>query len=170
MDGIYLNETVSAGLTSKPVIRLDSDNLMLAGINDIVDITLDFQIEDKDYNTVALTGPLVIKTNLAGSWDYEKDTYAAWLQKGRAPGGLPIKLEQFKEEELFSQNDVHISSAALFSNGDEKALRLEVENTSDTDICLSVNDIAINELTIAGGGWTRSYINKGHRGFIDLTF
>lgn len=170
MDGVYLNETVNAGLQSKEVIRLDSDYLACAGISDIADITLDFQIEDADNNTFAETGPLVIKTNLADAWDYGNDTYAALMKSGQSIGESSIKIEQYNEGSLFDQNGVRIPSSALLSYGDEKLARLEVENTTESNIVLSVDDIAVNGITITSGTWTREYIISSHRGFIDLAF
>lgn len=170
MDGIYLNETVNAGFTSKETIRLNSDYLAWTGISDIADITLDFEIKDTDYNTVAETGPLVVKTNLADSWDYGTDAYAALMKRGQPIRKSSIKIEQYKEESLFDQAGVKILSSALLSYGDEKLERLEVENTSDANIALSIDDIAVNGLTVTSGTWTYVFINGHHKGFIDLEF
>lgn len=167
-DDLYLNETVNAGMKSNETIVLDAVYPALAGITDIADITLDFEIEDEDYNTVAQTGPLVIKTSLADSWDYGTDYYAAAMKKGEIAGEYDIKVDRYSEEPLYDQNGVRISSSALLTRDDEKLLRLEVENTTDADTQLAVSDITINGLVVSSGIWDAVWISAGKRGFIDL--
>lgn len=169
-DGIWLNEDVSAGMKSAETIYLDTDMLELLGVTDIADITLDFQISDADYNTVAETGPLQIRTNLADTWDYSKDTYADQMTAGSFPGGLSLTLEDYQAAELYSQNDVKILSSALVTVAGEKTLLLEMENDSSSDAEIVVSNIAMNSLTVCDTTWDSYFIRPGCRGLIDLNF
>lgn len=169
-DAIYLNEDVSAGMKSQETIYLDTDMLEVLGITDIADITIDFEISDTDYNTVAETGPLQIRTSLADSWDYGTDVYAEQMSGGSLPGGLPLTLEDYQTADLYNQNDVKIISYALVSMDDEKGLLLEVQNDSGTDAEIAVSNVAMNGLVVCGTTWDTYFIRSGCRGLIDLDF
>ena len=68
--GGYLNCDIPAGSTIEEELKYTYNDLLIMGISEIADITLGFMANDGDYNKIAQTDVINIKTNIASSYDY----------------------------------------------------------------------------------------------------
>lgn len=169
MDGLYLNTKVPSGKKANETVNIDKDELLFHGIDDIADIELAFDINDTDYKDYLKTEPVQIKTSLASSYDYAADTYQTEMGSGTLIETLGGTLDHFAADEVYNEQGVRIiSQAFVMNNGEEPAVLVEFENTSDRMVTVCTKDICLNGLQVQSGGWSYDDINAGKRRVITL--
>ncbi len=169
VDGLYFSTDIPAGKKSNESVSIGQDDLIMMGITDIADIELGFRISDDDYDDYLVTGPIQLKTSLAGSYDDSEDTYQTALNSGALSAALNYSVDQFSAEELYSEQGVRVVSEALITNRDgEQAILLEIENTSDRRVNVRTGQFRINGLQVQSGAWSSDDINAGKRRVLGL--
>lgn len=73
VSGGYLNCEADAGESIDEEMSFDYEELILLGMKEIADIRVGFTISDEDFNNI-YTKPVQIKTSLADSYDYSKNS------------------------------------------------------------------------------------------------
>lgn len=165
----YLSCDVSAGKKAKDSISFSYDNLMICGIMAIADIEIGFDIKDKDYNQVLLTGPRQVKTSLADSYDYNTDYYKMAIASDALINTYNYSVLFFADDELYNQNGISVISECIIVNKDgELALLLEVYNSSGDFVYLATGDIAINGLVVSSSTWSTESINPNKYGIVNI--
>ncbi len=164
----YLNEKVEAGKKANETIVFSMDELMMLGIYEISDIQVGFDVTDDQYHHF-YTGPRQVKTTAYDKDVNKKDTYAEAIKNGTLEKVLDCHVDYYTEKEFYKEADLSIISAALITTiSKEKAILLEVVNTSSQMVYGSVSNTQINELTAYGGKWSNDLINSSSRRVIQL--
>lgn len=169
VDGGYLNTTVAAGKKTNETVSFGVDELTLLGIADIADIELGFSISDDHYNDYLVTGPRQLKTSLADSYDYAVDTYRRAITDSGVTRQFGFTVVHDLEDVLFNQRGIRVVSQTLVENSSgEQVLLVEVENTSDDMVYVSVGDVALNGLGVESGTWSTDWVGAGKRRLISV--
>ena len=164
----YFNCDVPAGKKATDTIHFNYNGLMLYGINELADIEIGFDISDDDFNHT-YTGPRQIKTSIADSFNYNENRYQAVINSDECKNTYNYTIEHFSAEELYSENEIKVVSAALMTNKDgEKALLLETVNNSSEQVNLATSRIGINGLLVQNEDWSHDMINPGKTCIIDI--
>ena len=164
----YFNCDVPAGKKATDTIHFNYNGLMLYGINELADIEIGFDISDDDFNHT-YTGPRQIKTSIADSFNYNENRYQAGINSDECKNTYNYTIEHFSAEELYSENEIKVVSAALMTNKDgEKALLLETVNNSSEQVNLATSRIGINGLLVKNEDWSHDMINPGKTCIIDI--
>lgn len=80
-----------------------------------------------------------IKTSLANSYDYTADTYRKTITNSGLANQLGFTLVHDSQEAAVDKNGIRVLSQTLIANSDgEEALLVEVENTSDDMVYVSL--------------------------------
>ena len=169
VDDGYLNTSVGSGKKSNETISFSVDELTLLGLTDIADITIGIRVTDDNYSEYLLTGPLQIKTSICDDYNYTEDTYHKAIMNSGLAKQLGFTVIHHSEDASLDKSGIRILSQALIANssGDE-ALMVEVENTSEDTLYVSVSDIALNGLSVESGTWSVDLIGSGKRRVIAL--
>ena len=163
-DGGYLAADIPAGKKSNETVSFSVSELTALGITDIADLEIGFDISDDSYDTYLQTGPLPLKTSLADTYDYKANTYRDSINGGALASLVSYTLNHFGEETLFDQCGVRVISQALITNSEgERALFLEVENTSAEQVSVILGDFHVNGLMIQSKNFTTNTVNPGKR-------
>lgn len=164
----YLNCEVAAGKKANDSISFNTDELLLHGITEISDIELGFFTRDEDYNYIYYP-PCQIKTSAFEHYDYSKNSYQETITSTAAMNTFDYDMTYFSTDELYNENGVKLLSSGIMVNSDgEPALLVELENTNDSSIEMSIADIAINGLAVSSGTWSCDIINAGKRIVMDV--
>jgi hypothetical protein len=169
LDYAYLGEKVLAGKKSNETLSFDVQELALLGITEISDITVCFEIEDDNYDTYLQTGPVQIKTSLYDAQN--TNSYFDALTGNSALADLyGYSIVYAAQDELYNQDGVRLCSEVLAEDSEgERYLLLEVENTSQDILYVSIGDVSVNGLGVYPYNWTTETINPGTRLVIDLS-
>lgn len=163
----YLNADIAAGKKANETVSFSVDELILLGFSDIADIELGFSITDSNYDDYLQTGPRQLKTSIAGSYDYEADTYRQAIADGMSALGFTLDCDS--DEAVFDQKGIRVISQTLVTNSSgEQAVLVEVENMSPDTVYVSVGNISINGLGVQSGSWSTDWISAGKRRVIAM--
>lgn len=169
MCGGYLNTDIPAGKKANETISFSSSDLELFGITRIARLEVGFDIQDTGRDSYLRTGPIALETSLAEGYDPTADTYQDSVRGGYFNTSSAGSLDYFGDEVLYDQGGVRLLSQALLTNGDgEKALLVELENTTEAPLRVSFEGIAVNGLVIEDGTWTTDWLNGGARRVVVL--
>lgn len=164
VDDGYLNADVPAGKKANESVEFSIDELVLLGITDIADLELGFEIETDGYDEYLLTGPRQVKTSLANSYDYKEDTYRTAITDIGLTDSLGFEILHDSDEIAFDQKGIRVLSQTMAddSNGDT-VLLVEIENTANSTLGVTLGDISINGLMVKSGSWSYDLIGAGKR-------
>ena len=95
VDALFMSEDIEPGKKSKTSMYIDSDELMRLGIKDIAEISLFFEVDDADYQTI-FTCNKTIETSIADSYDYSKESYSNAVQNEYVADYLQYDLESHR--------------------------------------------------------------------------
>lgn len=169
VDDGYLNADVPAGKKANESVKFDIDELVLLGITDIADLELGFDIETDGYDEYLLTGPRQIKTSLANSYDYKEDTYRSAITDIGLTDSLGFEILHDSDEIAFDQKGIRVLSQTLVSNSNEdQVLLVEVENTTDSALDVTLGNISLNSLVVQSGSWSHDQVGAGKRRVISM--
>ncbi len=167
VSGGYMSCDVADGKKAKESVSFDYDSLLVYGIDEIADLEMGFAIRDEDYN-YSYTGPLPLKTTAYDAHDYGVNRYQEAIS-GRSASLFGYETVWFSDESLYDENGVkQLSSALLRSESGEPAMLLEFENTGDSMLYLSAENVAINGLATASLSWATGEVNPGKRYIMEL--
>ncbi|MBP0965005.1 MAG: catabolite control protein A [Oscillospiraceae bacterium] len=159
----YLNCEVAAGKKANDSISFNTDELLLHGITEISDIELGFFTRDEEYNYIYYP-PCQIKTSAFEHYDYSENSYQEIITSNAAMNTFDYDMTYFSTDELYNENGVKLLSSGIMVNSDgEPALLVELENSNDSRIDMSIADIAINGLVVSSSTWSCKTINAGKR-------
>ena len=164
----YVNCEVEAGQSATDALTFDFNELNIYGITEIADMEIGFDISDDEYNSV-YTGPVQIKTSAAESYDYTVNTYQEILNNGAFENAFNSTVNYFSDDDLYSNYNICVTSVALMTNSDgEPVLMFEIENNSQSEVVVSINDVSINGNIVREDHWSSDNINAGKKRLVDL--
>ena len=168
VDDGYLNCDVANGKKANDSMSFGYETLMLYGIDEIADLEIGFSMTDDDYNTT-YTGPRQLKTSAFETHDYGADHYQETITSRAAMDTYGYEMTYFTQDALYEQGGVKLLSSGVMTNANgETALLLELENTTDAMVYLSVSDLAINGLLLNSSVWSNDAMNPGRRCIVDV--
>lgn len=169
VDDGYLNTSVGPGKKSNETVSFDANELTLLGLTDIADIELGFSITDDNFKDYLKTGPWQLKTSLVDSYNYTADTYRQAITDSDVAKQVGFTVAHHSEDVPFDQKDIRVVSQTLVTNSSgEQALLVEVENTSDDTVYVSVGDVALNGLGVQSGTWSTDWVGAGKRRVVSM--
>ncbi len=167
----YLNEDVEAGTSVDCDVSFNISNLTLYGIKKIADIQIGITVKDDDNNSFFLS-PQKIETSVAGSYDYEEDTYIEALENGVYEQNYDISTEYFSTDKLYENNGISIVSEALLilkdDSGEDAGLFLEIDNQSEYNIYAAISDLSINDTSVYEDNWTQETMISGTKAVLTV--
>ena len=107
VDALFMSEDIEPGKKSKTSMYIDSDELMRLGIKDIAEISLFFEVDDADYQTI-FTCNKTIETSIADSYDYSKESYSDAVQNEYVADYLMYDLEYYADDVVYDNEGVQI--------------------------------------------------------------
>ena len=144
----YLNEDVSAGKKAKETIAFSLKELAIYGITEIAEIQVGFDIdmgEDEEF----YTGPRVVKTSVADTYDFARNTYRENVSSKDLERDYDCTIEVFKETEKVVMDGLTLVSYALVRNSDEEQmLLLEMRNDTEEVVRLDAVGLTVNGLDV----------------------
>lgn len=168
VDDGYLNCDVANGKKANESMSFGYDALMLYGIDEIADMEIGFSMSDDNYDTI-YSGPIRLKTSAFDTHDYDTNTYQQTITSQAAMDTYGYEMTYFTQDTLYEQSGVKLLSSGVMTNSNgETALLLELENTTDAVVYLSVSDLAINSLLLNSSVWSNDAINPGRRRIVDV--
>ena len=169
--GGYLNCDIPAGSTIEEELKYTYNDLLIMGISEIADITLGFMANDGDYNKIAQTDVINIKTNIASSYDYagERARFHKMLNSDVFQNTYESKILSFSDQELLSENGIAILSKTYVENKDGKrSLMLEIKNESDSVLYFRTLKLKANDVMLYDGTWSQDVIAPGKLCIVDI--
>ncbi|MCR5166114.1 MAG: hypothetical protein K6C13_02700 [Oscillospiraceae bacterium] len=166
--GGYFNSDVKAGKKTKESVTFKYEDLLIYGIDEIADIELGIYSSPGglDYTYYPVSQ---IKTSAAGTYNYDASAARKALNSSEMQSDKGYTVKYFAEDALYDVDDVSIVSETLFENRDgDPMLLVEVVNNSAYQSRISIDNIAINGVTVCSSRWTSELINPGKTAFIDI--
>lgn len=163
VSGGYLNCEADVGESIDEEMSFDYEELILLGMKEIADIRVGFTISDEDFNNI-YTKPVQIKTSLANSYDYSKNSknYHKAITSKALKYTYDIDIPYFETDEIYSSNGIKVVSEGYMKNADgDRVLFLEVQNNSENMIYFQTNDLKVNEKKLYDGTWSYDCILAG---------
>ena len=144
----YLNEDVSVGKKAKETIAFSMKELAIYGITEIAEIQVGFDIdmgEDEEF----YTGPRVVKTSVADTYDFARNTYRENVSGKDLERDYDCTIEGFKETEKVVMDGLTLMSYALVRNFDEEQmLLLEMKNDTEKVVRFDAVGLTVNGLDV----------------------
>ncbi len=158
IDDGFINVTVEPGTVEEGTISFNTTGLMVYGINEIAEIQMGLMVEDEDYNTFILE-PQKLETSIAGSYDFDVDTYQEILENGVFEQLGNCNIDYLSYDELYSSNGISMISEMMMTQEDDEegtryALVLEMSNESDNYIYAVLSKVFINDVSVYDYNWT----------------
>ena len=145
-DGGWFRFDIEPGESEEVSAKFDYDELILLGIHEIADITLDIRIRGDKLEGVN-TGPLQIKTSAYDSYNYADDTYVKMISDNDRLKTLDHSVNYFSEDKLYDKDGVSLISEAIVKDEeDNDILFLEFKNDSEKLVFTEVTVISVNGL------------------------
>lgn len=163
VSGGYLNCEADAGESIDEEMSFDYEELIVLGMKEIADIRVGFTISDEDFNNI-YTKPVQIKTSLANSYDYSKNSknYHKAITSKALKYTYDIDIPYFETDEIYSSNGIKVVSEGYMKNADgDRVLFLEVQNNSENMIYFQTSDLKVNEKKLYDGTWSYDCILAG---------
>lgn len=146
----YVNESVKAGESVAAIMKFFLGDLEIYGIKEIAEIQVGFNVEIEDGEEF-YTGPQMIKTSAAKSYDPAKNTYQETLNDEALGQNTEYVLAAFAEKNVFLMDGVELVSGALVTDEDgENYLFLEVKNNTEEELLCAGNALTVNNVNVRG--------------------
>ncbi len=166
----YVLEDIAAGMNANVSMTFSLDELIALGISNVADIGLGFEIKD-GYDDYLVTGPMEVKTNIADSYDYSKDTFAEAMSGTALAKAVGYTINYSASDKLFDEKGISILNDYVITNKDgQQSLLMEVQNQSDEDLYAAESDVCINGMSVSSGVWDSVYLAAGKRAVMSLAF
>ncbi len=157
----HFNENVKAGESITTTMEFFLGDLAVYGIDEIAEIQVGFDIEIEDGEEF-YTGPQLIKTSVAESFDRTKNTYQETLNGEALGQNTEYVLAAFEEKNVSLMEGVELVSGALVTDGDGEAqLFLEVRNNTEEELRCNGISLDVNNLNVEGWDMIKYFIAPG---------
>ena len=164
----YIGEDVAAGMAVNVNMSFNLDQLSFYGFKDIADIGLGFQIKD-GYDDYLVTGPLEIRTSVADSYDYSKDTYKEAMDNPVMPAVYGFTVNYKADDVLYDGNGIRILNEYVVTNkAGEQSIFIELQNTSDQNLYATATDAVVNNITCSFAA-ASEFIVPGKRSVMSIS-
>lgn len=151
-DGGILMLEIEPGKSEEVSAVFSYNKLILLGIHEIADITLDIRIRGDKLGGVS-TGPLQIKTSAYDSYDYSDDVYVKMISDNNRLKTLDYSVNYFSEDKLYDKDGISLISEAIVKDeedDDDNILFLEFKNDSEKLVFTEVSIVSVNGLVLEG--------------------
>lgn len=157
----HFNENVRAGESITTTMKFFLGDLAVYGIGDVAEIQVGFDIEIEDGEEI-FTGPQMIKTSVAESYDPTKNTYQETLTGEALGQNTEYVLAAFIEKNVSLMEGVELVSGALVIDEDGEAqLFLEVRNNTEEELRCNGISLDVNNLNVDGWDMIKYFIAPG---------
>lgn len=164
VDNGYLNADVAPGKKTNETVSFNVDELTMLGITDIADIEIGFSVSADHFNDYLVTGPRQLKTSLTDSYDYGEDTYRNAITNTGLTDSLGLEILRDSDETAFDQKGIRVLSQTMANNSNgDPVLLVEIENTSDSTLGVTLGNVSLNGLTVQSGSWSYGLVGAGKR-------
>lgn len=165
----YMSCDVSAGKKAKDIISLDYDEMMIYGIYELQQLAIGFRITDEDYESIDIVPVEVALTN-TDPFVIDETAYQDAITNLATQNEYNYSVVHFAADTFYDCKNIRVLSQCLIKNQyDEILLLMEVFNDSTENIRFKVNNIAVNDLIIYGGGyWSSDAVLPGTRNIIEV--
>lgn len=158
----YASETVDAGKKAKSDLYLDASELALAGITQINDIQVSFEIEiGDDWQNPKKVGPFEIQTSSYGGED-RAYTMADIMQGNVSNEDSYVTGTYVDTTTLFDQNGVTVDTVALATSiYDSDYVLVHIKNDTEQTVTFGAYDVEINDIAVTYDLWSNQEIAPG---------
>ena len=169
----YLSTSVDAGETVTDSISFNYDSLRLFGIDEIAEITLNFDINasdwDSDFKDI-YTDSLIIQTSLYDSYDFSNNSrFLDRITSKAIESKYNSKILQKDTTKNSIVENLDIVSMIRMENKDgEESIMLETANTCGQDVKLKISDIKFNDTMVYDYSWSTDDIINNKKGILDI--
>ncbi len=144
----HINEVVRAGETVTTYMQFYLEDLAIYGIQDIAEIQVGFDIQIDNEDRI-LTGPQMIKTSVAESFDKTINTYHEMISGDTLMQKTEYVLDSYVENKVSLIEGLDLVSGALMTDDDgEPYLFLEVQNNTEKELRCTGVDLTINDIRV----------------------
>ena len=146
IDGGFFKFDIEPGESEEVSANFNYDELILLGIHEIADITLDICIYGDKLDRV-YTGPLQIKTSAYDSYNYTDDSYIKMISDNDRLKALEYSVNYFSDDKLYDKDGISLISEAIVNDKDyNNILYLEFKNDSEKLVVIEVYTTCVNGL------------------------
>ena len=169
----YLSTSVDAGETVADSISFNYDSLRLFGIDEIAEITLNFDINasdwDSDFKDI-YTDSLIIQTSLYDSYDFSNSSrFLDRITSKAIESKYNSKILQKDTTKNSIVENLDIVSMIRMENKDgEESIMLETANSCGKDVKLKISDIKFNDTMVYDYSWSTDDVINNKKGILDI--
>lgn len=164
--------TVPANEELEDTINIDLDELKLRGVYEIANMGLHLTVEsiDADYNFNDLVDTNVnIPTSIADTYVTDDMSYQNSISDPQTANQYGYQMLNWNTDTVFDQYGIQFSSVAFLKNSDnERYMLIEIVNTNDTAVAVSLRNMTISGKNIIDGTISGIDIFEQSRGVILL--
>ncbi len=162
IDDGYLNCKVPPKETATEEVSFGYNELMLNGIFEIADMEIGFQINDEKNDNKYYTGPRQVRTNIAETYDYEKQNYKDTLLTTGAQEAFEFEILYFSDKVFHADDNYSVKSVALaLVENEYYGMFLEIQNKANQSAEIASSNLIINGLSIYSGACSYDTFNPG---------
>lgn len=147
----WISYDVPASETIEDTVNIDLDELKLRGIYEIATIGMHLTIDDDDFNTLAETN-VSISTSIADTYVANDMSYQNSITDPQTADQYGYEVLNWNTDTIFDQYGVQFTSVALLKNSDdERYMLIEIVNSNDTAIVVSLGNMNISGKNVVDG-------------------
>lgn len=147
----WISYDVPASETIEDTVNIDLDELKLRGIYEIANIGLHLTIDDDDFNTLAETN-VSISTSIADTYVANDMSYQNSITDPQTADQYGYEVLNWNTDTIFDQYGVQFTSVAMLKNSDdERYMLIEIVNSNDTAIVVSLGNMNISGKNVVDG-------------------
>lgn len=164
----YMDVTVAPGETVESVMEFSIYEMKSKGIYEIYEFSIGFGLMvEGDYNNVDRYWPFYVQTS--SSVKSNSVSYRDVLQNGIYGSLYDCKLLNLTQDNLYSQNGVSIVSEALIVDEyGNLSLLLELENKSQDNYIVYIDNVYINEILVCDSGFSKDSLNPSTMNIVEM--
>lgn len=164
--------TVPANEELEDTINIDLDELKLRGVYEIANMGLHLTVEsiDADHNFNDLVDTQVnIPTSIADTYAADDMSYQNSISDPQTADQYGYQMLNWNTDTIFDQYGIQFTSVAFLKNSDdERYMLIEIVNTNDTAVAVSLRNMTISGKNIVDGTISGIDIFEQSRGVIML--
>lgn len=164
----WISYDVPANETIEDAVGIDMDELKLRGIYEIANMGLHLTIEDDDYNKLTESN-VIIPTSIGDAYVADDMSYQNSITDPQTADQYGYEVINWDTDTIFDQYGVQFTSVALLKNSDdERYMLIEIVNTNDVAITVSLRNMSIAGKTVVDGTISGVDIFEQSRGVITV--
>ncbi len=165
----YLNCELKAGETVTEEIDFGYENLLTLGFTEIADIEIGFSLKGAKSGYI-YTGPLTVKTSASELYDHKESAYQKCMKNGALEKMLDCSVDYFATDDFYENSLARILSMAVMSTEENTVLCVEVENLSNKQIYVRIEDMCINGVLVSESATFSENINPHKKHILSVSF